>query len=229
MNQAINRDELNQAFFNGKGDLMVRNHHHPTRPGWDPTWETRFEEYYGFNPVKSKQLLAEAGYGPDNPFEIDLQVINLSHYSGSQDVVESVAGYWRDIGVKPNFVTEDPATRRARSRNFEYSNDAVITGTSSHILMGTRVYDIAANPRGGAPEIPERDVIYYEIARTLDSAKQGELFRQLGEISFLGYYDIPLFWLPPEAAYNPEFVSDYVYPGSVTGTWTHTEIIRAAK
>ncbi len=229
LNQAVNRNELNQAFFNGKGDLMVRNHHHPTRPGWDPTWETRFEEYYGFDPEKSKQLLAEAGYGPDNPFEINLQVINLSHYSGSQDVVESVAGYWRDIGVKPNFVTEDPATRRARSRNFEYSNDAVITGTSSHILMGTRVYDVAFSPRTGAPEIPERDKIYDEIRQTLDAEKQGTLLRQLGEISFLGYWDIPLFWLPPEAVFNPTYVSGYSFPGSVTGTWTHLELIRAAQ
>ena len=229
LNQAINRDELNEAFFNGKGDIMVRNHHHPTRPGWDPSWETRFEEYYGYNPVKARELLAEAGYGPDNPYEINIQSINLSHYSGSLDVVEAVQGYWREIGVKAVLQVEDAATRSARNRNFEYDNHAVITGTSSHILMGTRVYDIAANPRTAAPEIPERDMIYYEIRVTLDSAKQDELLRQLGEVSFLGYWDIPLFWLPPEAMFNPTFVSGYTFPGSVTGTWTHLELIRAAK
>jgi hypothetical protein len=55
------------------------------------------------------------------------------------------------------------------------------------------------------------------------------MLRQIGEIAFTSYQDIPLFWLPPEAMFNPEFVSDYVFPGSVTGTWTHLENIRAAK
>ena len=229
LNQAVDRAAINKAFFGNKGDPMVRNHHHPTRPGWDPSWVTRFEEFYGYDPAKASALLAEAGYGPDNPYEINVQLTEALGWPGGPDVAEAIAGFWRDVGVKTNLVTQDTATYRAQGRNFEFSNRAIISGTSSHILMGTRVYDIAANPRTGAPEIPERDVIYYEIARTLDSAKQAELFRQLGEISFLGYYDIPLFWLPPEAAYNPEFVSDYVYPGSVTGTWTHLEFIRAAQ
>ena len=229
LNVAIDRNAINEAFFGGKGDPMYRNHHHPTRPGWDPSWETRFEGLYGYNPEKARSLLAEAGYGPDNPYEINVQLTQALGWPGGPDVAEAIAGMWRDVGISPILQTEDPATQRARGRNFEYSNRAWISGTSSHILMGTRVYDIAANPRIGAPEIPERDEIYYEIARTLDADRQNELFRQLGEISFLGFYDIPLFWLPPEAAYNPEIVSDYVFPGSVTGTWTHMEFIRAAQ
>ena len=229
LNQSVDRAAINEAFFSGKGDPMVRNHHHPTRPGWDPSWATRFEEYYGYDPDKARALLAEAGYGPDNPYEIEVQLTQALGWPGGPDVAEAIAGFWRDVGVKTNLVTQDPATYRSQSRNFEFSNRAIISGTSSHILMGTRVYDIAANPRTGAPEIPERDTIYYDIARTLDADKQGDLLRQLGEISFLGYYDIPLFWLAPEAAYNPKYVSTYTFPGSVTGTWTHMEFIRAAQ
>lgn len=229
LNHAVDRAAINTAFFRGKGDPMYRNHHHPTRPGWDPSWETRFEELYGYNPEKARALLAEAGYGPDNPYEISVQLQEALGWTGAPDVAEAIAGMWSDVGINVIYVTEDPATRRARGRNFEYDNHAWISGTSSHILMGTRVYDIAANPRIGAPEIPERDELYYEIARTLDADKQNDLLRQLGEISYLGYYDIPLFWLQPEAAYNPDIVSDYLFPGSVTGVWTHMEFIRAAQ
>ena len=38
-----------------------------------------------------------------------------------------------------------------------------------------------------------------------------------------------MLWLPPEAVYNPNFVSGYNFPGSVTGLWTHLELIGAAQ
>ena len=229
LNQAIDRDLINKHFFKGKGEVMIQNHFHPTRPGWDPSWVTRWEEAYGYNPAKAKDLLAEAGYSDSNPYEINMQMVNLSHYGGSLDVVEAVAGMWRDVGIKTKLITEDTATYRARSRNFEYSNRAVITGTSSHVLMGSRVYITAHTPRVGNYEIPAIDRYYAELKLTLDPAKQHELLQNIGEESFTNYQEIPLFWLPPEAIYNPEFVSGYSFPGSVTGTWTHLELIRAAQ
>jgi len=229
LNKAIDRDALNTAFFGDKGQIMYKNHHHPTRPGWDKTWVDRFPEGYGFDPAAAKALLAEAGYNEANPYEITLNMINLSHYSGSLDVVEAVSGYWNDIGVSTKLLTLDKATYNAKNRNFEFDNNAVITGTSSHILMGTRVYDVAYSPRVAAPENPLMDAIYGKLAMTLEGSLQADMLKQVGEIAYMTYHDIPLFWLPPEAMFNPEFVSAYVFPGSVTGTWTHLENIRAAK
>ena len=229
LNKAIDRDALNTAFFNGKGQTMYKNHHHPTRPGWDESWVTRFPEAYGYDPTAARALLAEAGYSDANPYEITMNMINLSHYSGSLDVIEAVAGFWRDIGVKTNLLTEDSATYRGRNRNFEYDNNVVITGTSSHILMGTRVYDTAYNPRVAGTENPLIDAVYGQLQQTLEASLQDDMLRQIGEIAYTSYQDIPLFYLPPEAMYNPEFVSGYVFPGSVTGTWTHLENITAAQ
>ncbi len=36
-------------------------------------------------------------------------------------------------------------------------------------------------------------------------------------------------WLPAEAAVNPKFVRDYVFPGAICGTWTHVDGIKAAR
>ena len=63
----MNRDEINTAFFNGKAELMHINHFHPTRPGWDPSWEQRYPEKYGYNPQRASELLAEAGLRPQQP------------------------------------------------------------------------------------------------------------------------------------------------------------------
>ena len=48
-------------------------------------------------------------------------------------------------------------------------------------------------------------------------------------MSYAAYLTLPLLWFHTDAVYNPEFVSDYVYPGSLPGLWTHVQNIRAAE
>ena len=173
INVAIDRDLLNSAFFGGKGGKMFNNNFHPTREAWNPSWEARFDELYGYDPAKARSLLAEAGYSDANPYEVELELINLVHYGGSLDVVEGVAGFLRDAGMKTKLITQDAATRRARSRNFEESNRLVITGTSSHLLLGIRVYAAHSTPRTGNPEWPDVDKLFLDIRGTLDAAHLG--------------------------------------------------------
>ena len=229
INRAIDRDALNTAFFGGKGETMVVNNFHPTREGWNPSWAERFESLYGYDPAKAKALLADAGYGPNNVLEIELQSKNLSHYSGSLDVVDSTVEYLRDIGIKPKLIVQDSATESAEGRAFKQSNRLTITGTSSHLLLGIRVYATHSTPRTGNPEWGDTDKLFIDIRGTLDPVKQLKWLDELGELTFLRYQTVPLFWLPPEAVVNPEIVSDYVFPGAITSTWTHLEFIKAAQ
>ena len=229
INIAIDRNLLNQSSFGGKGETMYLNSFHPTREAWNPSWEARFEEFYGYDPAKARSLLAEAGYSESNPYEVELELINLVHYGGSLDVVEGVAGFLRDAGMKTKLITQDAATRRARSRAFSESNRLVITGTSSHILLGIRVYAAASAPRTGNPEFPDQDKLFVDIRGTLDAAQQAIWLNEFGELSYTRYQTVPLFWLPPEAMVNPEIVSDYIFPGAITSTWTHLEFIKAAQ
>ena len=228
LNHAVDRDEINTAFFNGKGEPMYNNHFHPTRPGWDPSWETRFPENYGYNPQRAVALLAEAGYGPNNPYEINMHLQEI-RVTGALDVIEGVAGQFRDVGVKVNLVSMDAATFSAQRRNFEMSNDLRFAGTSSHLLMGFRVYSSGHAPRGSGMELADVDALYSEVRVTVDPERQEVLLRQLGELQYENVMDIPMLWLPPEAVYNPGFVSGYNFPGSVTGLWTHLELISAAR
>ena len=229
INRAIDRDALNTAFFGGKGETMVLNNFHPTREGWNPSWAERFESLYGYDPAKAKALLADAGYGPNNVLEIGLQSKNLSHYSGSLDVVDATVEYLRAIGIKPKLIVQDSATESAEGRAFKQSNRLTITGTSSHLLLGIRVYATHSTPRTGNPEWGDTDKLFIDIRGTLDPVKQLKWLDELGELTFLRYQTVPLFWLPPEAIVNPDIVSDYIFPGAITSTWTHLEFIKAAQ
>ena len=78
-------------------------------------------------------------------------------------------------------------------------------------------------------EIPEVDSLFTTIRQTLDLEEQDRLLRELGNVAFPLHMDIPLFWLTAEVVVNGDIVSDYVFPGSISGTWTHLENIRAAR
>ena len=229
LNRAINRTEINDAFFGGKGIVMQVNHLNPGRPGWNQRWVDEFESKYGFDPDAAKALLAEAGYSSGNPLEIDINVAPLSRYAGADDIIETMANYWRDVGVTVNQYTEDTATRRARGRNFEYTREIAMGGTSSNITIGPKVYNTSFNPRGGGVEILESSRIMAEFIQTLDPVKADALARQMGDIFFDEFISIPLFWLPAEAVINPDVVAGWDWPGSITGTWTHLETVQAVK
>ena len=140
LSKAINRDELNEAFFKNEAETQVHSHFHPTRLGWNPEWVNRFPAEYGYDPAAARSELAEAGYNQDNPLETNIHMINLTTYAGSLDLIEAVAGYYEEIGVKVNRITMDPATRSARGRAHEFDNHIGLVSTSSDIFLAARVY-----------------------------------------------------------------------------------------
>ena len=64
LNKAVDRDEINEFIFKGGGAPYRVVDYHPTLPGFNPEWDERWEEMYGFDPDRAMELLAEAGY-PD--------------------------------------------------------------------------------------------------------------------------------------------------------------------
>ncbi len=228
LNKAINRDEMNQAFFGGKADVMALNHYNPTRLGWNPEWETKFKDEYGYDPAKARALLAEAGYSSSRPLSTSMFMQRLADLPESEDIAEAIAGYWRAIGVTPDQLTVDATQIRDRSLRLEYTNEVQVRSTSSHQLLGFRAYNTGVHgTRGSMVENYEVDELFNRVRVELDEAKQAELWRQLGDLAFPLHQDIPLFWLPTEAVVNPRVVGDYVFPGNISGTWTHLTGIKA--
>ncbi len=229
LSKAIDRDALNKAFFGGEGKVMFNAHFSPTRPGWNPTWEARYKEQYGYDPEAARKLLADAGYGPSKPMPINIELQKPYGYTGGEDVAEAIAAMWRAVGIQPQLVSRDPTDHANQRRQFKLNNHVVLNGTGSDQWTGITTYGSTQGSRPGGVELPEANKLLDQIANTLDEKKQDEVWRQVGEIVYTQHKEIPLFWLPIEAIVDPKIVADWTFPGSATGSWTHVENIKAAR
>ena len=72
-----------------------------------------------------------------------------------------------------------------------------------------------------------QDVAAGQLLVTLDEKKSDDLWRKWGDMAFDRQVNMPLFWLPAEIIVDPNIVRDYVFPGSISGTYTHFEYIKA--
>ena len=86
--------------------------------------------------------------------ETNLHLINLTTYAGSEDLIESVQGYYQEIGVKANLVILDAASRNAQARAHEFDNHIGLVSTSSDLLLAGRVYMTSRHPTVGNYQDP---------------------------------------------------------------------------
>ena len=233
LQKAVNLEELNKSIFFGKGEIMYHDVLHPSRVGWDPKFEREYKSEYGYDLEAAKKLLADAGFTAAKPLETNIVLIELAQFPGTADVQEAVANYWRAAGVKVNLVQMDAVQRTAATRALRLDNHWTIDGTSSdvHIYLQTRWGPSfpTGNITGHGGRDAEVTRQFLALRSELDDKKLDALYRKLGEEGWRKHMMLNLLWLPAEAAYNPQIVADYVFPGAISGTWTHVENIKAAR
>jgi len=226
LNKAINRDELNTAFFRDKGDTMYNAHVYPTDAHFNPQWETRFPEEYGYDPAAARAILTSEGYGPGNQLETILTY--SQRFAGSEDVGDAIMGFWREIGVDVEGLTIDARQQRTLRRNGDFENNTYVINTSSNIFTAMGAYHSPSSAKIGF-ETERTTAIYNEVLVTMDQGRLNTLFREWGDIVYDRHLDIPLFLMRAELVVDPNVVADYVYPGDISGSWTHVENIKSAR
>ena len=229
MNKAIDKDALNVAFFRSAAQEMIIQAIPETSPAFNPAWREAFDEEYGYDPAAAHTLLEMAGYGQDNPLENNVNMGVVAAYPQARDVKESMAGMWNDIGIKTNLETVDAAVMRPRSRALELTNWVNLTATASFDVQSWRVHHAAISPRGGGFELLEIRDLIMDLQGTMDTGRQDELLREIGDTAHPRHVAINLFWVPPQIVLNPEFVESWAWPGNVSGLWSHFDLIRASK
>ena len=98
MNKAINRDELLKVLYKGRATPTYVAGFYPDLPGWDPTWEKRFPEMYGYDPKAAKRLLAEAGF--PNGFKAKGFLFPFAGAPELISLMEAVQVQLREVGIE---------------------------------------------------------------------------------------------------------------------------------
>ena len=107
MNRAINREQIINELFKGRGEPMYNTIFHDTLEGWNPRWADEFDEKYGYDPELAKQLLDEAGFPGDNGqnrFSLEVWQSSLPGLPETIEVAQTVAQSFQDIGIDAKLV-----------------------------------------------------------------------------------------------------------------------------
>jgi len=228
LNMAVNRQELLKTIFAGKATPVYVSGWLPISEGWNPEWVTRFDQLYGYNPAKAKELLKEAGYPPG---KLHLKILGFTNPGESEgpQVAEALGIYLKEVGVEAAIEILDWANVRDMFRN-----KAIHCCIWPNIITWRPVEDwIRVSYSGKSPnhhfEDEFIDTHYLTLVQTVNRDERQRLARTIGDHLFEEFADIPLFWFYNEVVANPKVVADWTYPGIGAGRSTHFHLLKAAK
>jgi ABC-type transport system substrate-binding protein len=228
MNKAINREDLLKALYKGRATYTYVNGYYPDLPGWDPTWEKRFEDLYGYDLKKAKQLLAEAGY--PNGFKAKAWLYPFAGAPEQIPLMEAVATQLREIGIELELEEADVvATVLPRNRDRK-ANWYLGIGPPSKKAVEPQI--ALFNAGKGTPHTYEDDTIYKmweDLLQMSDPTQRDAQLRKIGNYKFEQFEIIPLFDVYIEVAVNPNIIADWPFSGWDGGDLGHTFLIKACK
>ncbi len=132
MSIAINRQEIVDTIFSGFGAPLYMRDWMGHEAKADPRWT------FEYDADMARQLLEQAGYGPDNEFSITL-VTAIRGRPGEVEACEAVAGYWEEVGIDVDLQRIPYATIRPELITRTYQ------GATCHSLSGRLTPGIGAS------------------------------------------------------------------------------------
>jgi ABC-type transport system substrate-binding protein len=228
LNQAVNRKELLDAIFAGKGSLTYVSGFLPVSEGWNPDWEKRFNELYGYNPTKAKALLEAAGHRPGT---LKIKIVPFVEPGESEGpaLAEALALYFKQVGIQTEIEQLDVGKHRELNRTKQLQCciwPNIISWRPSEEWIRTSNYS------KGSVHHFENEFIektYLELIKTVNPKERDRLARAIGDNLFEEFADMPLFWFANEVVVNPKVVAEWTYPGAGAGRTTHFNLLKAAR
>ena len=220
-NHAINRDELIEEIFAGDADKMLVAGFHPLSEGWNTDWEKNFERDYGYDPDRARELLAEAGYGPDNPIKIKSVLTELAQLPEMRAIGEALAIYLNDVGVDASTLDMEFAAFVPLFREGKLHNTISVLPSGSLLPIDAIRAFAWSLPTGSVAYSESKfiDERYPLYRASLDLEERETLVREMGQYKYDEYLEIPLVWVFGEIVVDPNIVADVTIPGGILGVF----------
>ena len=234
MNKAIDREEMLQHVLKGDGLLMLLTQYHPILGSWNEAWEADWEEQYGYDPEAAKALMAQAGYGPENP----MQFTSYNYFSSDEPetavMLEALINYWEPIGIDVTLLDSEWGTVR---KNYRERTDFIKKGGWGNVITMRSLTNrlrswSSVQGVGGAgyySTIIEDNYAEFQAMSTVDYDRINELILEVGNDKYYNFADIPFFWFTLSVIYNPEVVESWTFPGTAGSKTSHWDLLKAAQ
>ena len=232
MNLAVNRQAIADNLLGGKVQPHRIMGYHQQLDGaiwpgiWNPDWDKRFEDLYGYDPAKAKALLVQAGY--PQGFEFTLYLYTLPGLPEQVDIGQALALDFQAIGLKPKLVEMEFPRVRELYRTKTIHGGLFPSRHAARALEVARNVHKAKDSVGYWYEHPVIEERLEALSTVVDMEERTRLLREIGDHKFNEFAEIPLFWLYAEAAVNPKYVAEYTFPGVITGYFSHLEYVKLA-
>ena len=240
LNRAINREQIINELFKGRGEPMYNTIFHDTLEGWNPRWAEEFDEKYGYDPERSKELLDQAGFPGDNGqnrFSMEVYQSSLPGLPETIEVSQTVAQSFQDIGIDAKLVEVEFARALDAFRDRHDAHFILpVRQTIRQINANARIYYYTGetNPETGLPnggvlymEDQLYDDTYEQLLIETDPQVRNEIIMKMGDDIYDTYRTIPIVNIRSTLVVNPDEVLEYKF-GSLTGVFGHLEYAKRA-
>ena len=225
INRAINREEINAELFGGIGRQHTVWGYHPALPGYNPRWTEEFDEKYGYNPERARELLEEAG---QDGYELTLLLTELPGVPEMIPMGEAAITYLRAVGIDVDSVPTKWSDYRAKyyRPGKTHGTLAATRGTYRPADITLRFYNRSGDAGFWRTSVdPQTDVLYDKATQSVDPEVKAQALSDLGDLKFDLYSEVPIVWLPAQIVVDPAAIGEMAWPGNINASFTHTEYI----
>ena len=226
MNRAIDKETIKNTLFSGRVTTSPQIGFYESLPGWDTRWLEEYDEHYGYDPERARELLAEAGYA--DGFEVRGILMNVFGFPESADFMQALEVYFRDVGIEMNLEEWEFSNYFSSWTNKEPEAFGIWISPPSFKTVYAQLS--LFNRSSGAIhfyETPTLDELFDELSSAVDLNERDRIQREMGNILYDEYAYMPFFYIFIEFVANPNIIDNWEFPGSDGANYGHFDLITA--